>query len=157
MKGSTERTEAVERSAPAHARVRLRDERGVAWTTSALEAGEAFDRAVDGFARHRANVPALLSEALAHDPEIVGAHVLRGLGVLLLGRRELLPSALEAHRLAAASVARRGGTDREVALVEALGAWCQGEPETTADRLAGVLRAEPLDLLTLKAHHALSF
>lgn len=157
MKRSTERTEAVERSAPATARVRLRDERGVAWTTSALEAGEAFHRAVDGFARHRASVPALLEQALAHDPEIVGAHVLRGLGLLLLGRRELVPGAREAHRLAAASVARRGATDREVGLVEALAAWCEGEPEEAAERLAGVLRGEPLDLFTLKAHHAVTF
>jgi hypothetical protein len=157
MKRSTERTGLAARADSAAARVRSRDERGVAWTTSALEAGETFHRAVDGFARHRASVPQLLDEALAHDPDIVGAHVLRGLGLLLLGRHELVPAARAAHRLAAASIARRGATDREVALVDALGAWCEGEPEQTAERLAGVLRVEPLDLFTLKAHHAVTF
>ena len=157
MKRSLERSSAGDRTVAASARVRWRDERGLAWTTSSLEAGEALDRAIDGFARHRASIPSCLAEALAHDPDIVGAHVLRGLGALLLGRRALVPVAAEAHRAALSSIARRGATERETALVDALGAWCGGEPEEMAERLASVLRAEPLDLFTLKAHHALSF
>lgn len=133
------------------------DARGVPVTTTDPEAARALAEAVDGFVSHRAHVMARLRDALEIDPGLVVGHVLAGLGAWLLGRRDLHPIVLGAHEDASRSLAERGGTAREERLVIALRGLADGEPRRALDALEAVLSDQPLDVLALKAHHALCF
>ena len=133
------------------------DRRGIAVTTANAAANRHLDDAVASFLAHRADTGQHLQSALAADPGFAVGHCLTGFLHLLLARSELLMPARRALTRARASLAERGGTARERALMAALDAWCSGEMELAAAILDAHLAAEPLDAMTVKLAHGLRF
>ncbi len=133
------------------------DRRGTATTTGSLAALSHLDAATTSFLSHRRDTAEHVAAAVAADPDLAVAHGLAGFLALLLGRAELFPEARCALRRAKAALARRAGTMREQALIEALACWCDGEMELAADRLDEALAANPLDAMTAKLVQSLRF
>ncbi len=133
------------------------DRRGLAVTSSGAIAVGHLDDAVASFLAHRADTNDHLAAALAADGAFAAAHCLTGFLHLLLGRSELLPPARRALEMARASLARRGGTARERALLAALDAWCSGEMALAAAILDASLAAAPLDAMAAKLVHNIRF
>lgn len=118
----------------------------------------AFAKAAVGVAAHRPGTGPALERALAHDPDLVAAHALKGLAAVILARDELLAPARVALAAAEAARARRGGgTAGEQALVAALAAAVEGRLRRAADVLEQRLGQAPLDLLAVKLVHSLRF
>lgn len=137
--------------------LRLPDLRGVLVTTTSPAAVEALDAAVHSVVHHRADTAANVACALAIDPELSVAHCIRGFGAKLLGRADLGPVAVTAAGRARSSLTSRGGTPREELLVRGLELWCARDPEAAIRALDAAQEAAPLDLLSMKLAHALSF
>jgi tetratricopeptide (TPR) repeat protein len=134
------------------------DARGLALTTEAPAAVQALDRAVHALLAHRADLGDHLQAALVADSGLVAARVLGGFGALVQARQALQAQALAHLAAARAALALRGGTVREATLVQALAAWAEeGDMPRTATLLEGILRADPLDAMTLKLAHAIRF
>lgn len=140
-----------------HLSSRRLDRTGHALTTEDAEACEAFSDGIDGWTRHRADTSRHLERALSRDPELALAHALFGYASCFLGRIDLTETARGHHGRAARSLAERGGSARERALVCALGAWVDGRPDEAAATLAAHLDEAPTDLLALKLEHGLQF
>ena len=134
-----------------------RDPRGQVVTTPSADAVEQLELAVFGLLGHRADTGQRLEAALALDPGLIPALCMQGFAYKCLGRRDFDPAASSCWERARTSLEARGGSERERALVAALGSWCEGEPLKAARCLSTSLRAHPRDLLTLKLHHALHF
>lgn len=120
-------------------------------TSASVEAWNAMQLA---FLAHGASTPDHLGATLAAAPDFALGHATKGLFLLMLGRRELMPTILEAH-----DAARKGRADsaRERAFVQALGAWLDGRPAQAAALVESVLDAKPDDALALKISHAIRF
>ncbi|WP_193139289.1 tetratricopeptide repeat protein [Meridianimarinicoccus sp. MJW13] len=120
-------------------------------TSTAVEAWNALQLA---FLAHGASAPDHLGATLKAAPEFALGHATKGLFLLLLGRRELIPTAREALQ-----AARQGRADsaRERAFIDALAAWLDGSPARAADRVESVLDTDPTDTLALKISHAIRF
>jgi hypothetical protein len=58
--------------------VMLSDCRGLPLSTSSQEAAAAFDHAMDGYLRNRADLPARVDALLKADPDFGLAHTMRG-------------------------------------------------------------------------------
>ncbi len=133
------------------------DRRGIAITSASSAAVAHIERAVAGFLAHRNDTATHLAAALTEDRDLVVAHCVSGFGQLLLGRAELFPLAEGSWRAARAALAQRGGTTREHALTDALGAWCGGEMELCAFLLEKILASAPRDALTAKLVQSVLF
>jgi hypothetical protein len=126
-------------------------------TTSSAAAVVAFEAAVLAVAGHRP-LGGSLDQCLAHDPHLVAAHALKGLGAVLLGRAETMAAArrlVAASRAALAAVG--GGSASERTLVAAHELAAYGHLQAAAERLEDHLTTNPRDLLAAKAAHALRF
>jgi len=121
---------------------------------AALAAWNATQRA---FLAHAAVTPKHLSETLEADPDFALAHAVKGMFMLLLGRRELLPEAKTALQAARRSAQVRPLTARETGYVDALDAWESGQLTIAIALLETVLDAAPADTLAMKLSHALRF
>ncbi len=62
-------------------------------TATSPEAVQAFEAAVLAIAAHRPEAGAGLETALTHDPDLVAAHALKGLGAVMLARSETMVAA----------------------------------------------------------------
>ena len=134
-----------------------RDPRGLPVTTFSRDAIASLEHAIFGLLGHRADTAQRIQRALALDPELIPAHCMIAFGYKCLARPEFDAAAESSLRDAQSSLAARGGSERERALIEALERWCSGRPLAAAGVLRQSLRAQPRDLLTLKLHHALHF
>ncbi|WP_321342791.1 tetratricopeptide repeat protein [Breoghania sp.] len=117
----------------------------------------AWNRTVLGFLTHSADAADHLQQAISREPDFLLATVARGLFCLLLGRRELVETAREAHRTALSQRQRNGAGPRETLYLDSLGLWLQGRPLAAAARLEEVLTRFPADALALKLVHAIRF
>lgn len=109
------------------------------------------------FLAHGASTPQHLAATLAAAPDFALAHAVKGLFLILLGRRELIPTAREALDSAETSAAAAPISPREMAFVDALRAWLQGNPSQSVSLIDGVLKANPTDTLAMKLGHAIRF
>ena len=121
------------------------------------QAAGHWDKTVLAFLAHGAETPLHLGRALDAAPQFPLAQACRGLFMLLLGRRELVQTAREAHQMAGAAAAELGVSAREQAHIDALGDWLNGHPIRAADRLDRCLRANPRDAMALKIIHGIRF
>ncbi len=118
-------------------------------------AAQAWDRTVTAFLAHAAATPAHLAETLEAAPSFALAHAAKGYFMLLLGRRELIPTAREAYQAAAPE--RAAVTDRERAVIDGLGLYLDGRLTAAGDLLDQTLRRYPGDALLMKLVHAIRF
>ncbi len=130
---------------------------GLELTTSSREAARAYDRALLSLLAHRSDTLQHVEAALALDPGLVLAHIMRGFALRLLARADVLARAFSALEAAEQALSLRGGTQRERTLCAALRAFCMHDQARAIDELARSMEAQPCCLLSMKLHHALCF
>ena len=136
----------------------LTDPRGLPLTTTNQAAAAALEAATLSLLGHRADLAAHLAGALQHDPGLVLAQALAGLGARIQAREELEPLATRHLAAARASLRARGGTARERGLVAALSAWHEhADMAGAAAHLGHIVSAKPTDALAIKLEHAIRF
>ena len=102
-----------------------RDAQGLSLSTTSAEAVRAFDHAMQGYLKYRADGAQRLTALMQTDGEFSLAHCFKGYMMMLGFKQALLPMARDAH--AAALQHAKGATRREQAHVAALGAWIDGD------------------------------
>ncbi|HVH77072.1 MAG TPA: tetratricopeptide repeat protein [Stellaceae bacterium] len=119
-------------------------------TAASPEAVAALDATVTAYLGFRADTGDRLKAAVAADPDLPLAHVLRGCFMLLFGRRAMVPRAQAALDAAQAAAARRQLTAREEAHVAALAAWVAGDLAGATRGWEELAAEHPRDILALK-------
>ncbi len=117
----------------------------------------AWNDTMLGFLAHAAVTPRHLGQVLEAAPDFALGHAVKGMFYILLGRRELMQTAEDAHAAARDALDTGGATARERAYVDALGAWLDGSPTAAVARLEEVLDTHPQDALAMKLGHAIRF
>ena len=133
----------------------LHDAQGLPVTAPSQAAVQAYDNAIDGYLRYRADSARRLGALLELAPDFGMAHVLKGYFMMLSYRQDAVPvardAAVTAHRL----IADR--TRREQAHVAALEAWAAGEPDRAAAIWQHILDDHPHDILAFRLAHFVNF
>ncbi len=120
-----------------------------------LQAWSDLNRA---FLSHGRTTPDHLNALLENSPQCAIAHACRGLFSALLGRRELLSAARDAHTKALGALGSDPTNDaRARAYVDALGAWLAGKPMQAAETLDTMLATYPRDAMAIKLSHSIRF
>jgi hypothetical protein len=78
------------------------DSQGLAISAASADAVIAFDHAISGYLKFRADTPQRLARALAADPDFGLAHCLKGYFAMLAYKQAIVPMAAEAARTARA-------------------------------------------------------
>lgn len=131
------------------------DIRGLTITAASDAAVAAFDHAIEGYLRYRADIPARMEAVFAADPYIAMGHCLKGYFAMLAFKDTALPMAQEALKAAWRFVP--GATPREHAHVAALEAWANGEPDGAVDVWNQILADHPHDVLAFRLAHFVNF
>ncbi|MGK7651087.1 tetratricopeptide repeat protein [Roseovarius sp. B08] len=118
---------------------------------------DAWNKTMLGFLAHAAVTPKLLGEVLEIEPDFALGHAVKGMFYVLLGRRELMQTAREAHITARRALKNSGATPRERSYVDALGVWLDGSPSGAVAHFEEILDGHPQDALAMKLDHALRF
>jgi len=132
-----------------------RDAQGLELATASAEAATAFDAAVAGYLRYRADAAVPLKATLAADPEFGMAHVLMGSFAMLAYNTVQLPRARAAQETAARATA--GATRRERAHAAALGHWVAGDLDRALSVWEEIVAEHPHDILAFRLHHFNAF
>lgn len=131
------------------------DIHGLPISTASAQAAAAFDRAMTGYLKYRADLPARMTELFAADAEFGLAHCLKGYFAMLSYKQANVPIAADA-----AQNARRFGakaTPREHAHLAALDAWILGDLDRALAIWEEILRVHPLDVLAFRLAHFNNF
>ena len=131
------------------------DIHGLPISTSSAQGAAAFDRAITGYLKYRADLPARMTALFAADAEFGLAHCLKGYFAMLSYKQANVAVAIEA-----AQNARRFGaraTPREQAHVAALDAWIVGDLDRTIGIWEEILREHSLDVLAFRLAHFNNF
>lgn len=121
------------------------------------DAVQSWDRMQRAFLAHGARTADHLAKALELSPGFAMGHAVKGLFMLMLGRRELVGVAVDALATANQCVVGRGATDRERAYLAALEAWIAGRPSMAVAAMERIVAAHPRDALAVKIDHAIRF
>ena len=89
---------------------------------------EAWDGVLLGFMAHAAVTPQHLGKVLELEPDFALGHAVKGLFMVLLGRREMMPVAVEALAAANTAMERQPVSERERLYVEALALYLADLP-----------------------------
>jgi tetratricopeptide (TPR) repeat protein len=135
----------------------LSDPRGLPLTAASAEAVARLEATILAFCGLKEDVGDRLKEALAADPQLVMAHLLRGYFLLLLSKREFLPRAQQAAAAADAAIAANDATPRETRHRQALEAWIARDTTRTIAILSRILADFPRDIVALKLLQFLLF
>src|SRR6185437_3839810 len=111
---------AVLRRARAGMTAMPQDSRGLPMTAATDEAARLFDAAIAAYCGLRRDAGDCLKRALAADPRLVLAHILKGYFMLLFATRETVTRAAAAARGACAAIEAAGATQREAGHLAAL-------------------------------------
>lgn len=133
------------------------DRRGLATTADSSAAVAHLDDAIDSFCGLGRESGEHLKRAFAAEPDLLMGHILRGYFMLLFGKREFVPRALQAAAKAEAALAKTGGTPRERLHLGALQHWIVGRMREAAAALEAILAAHPRDLLAARLAQHLYF
>ncbi len=133
----------------------FQDAQGLPVTAPSQAAVAAFDHAIEGYLRYRADAARRLAALLEVGADFGMAHCLKGYFAMLSYRQDALPMAREA-----ADTAQRlsvGATLREQAHVSALDSWIDGRPDSAAATWQQILDDHPLDILAFRLAHFVNF
>lgn len=108
-----------------------------------------------GVLAHGASTAIHLGKLLEFAPEFGLAHAIKGLSLLMLGRRELLPMAEDA--LQTAKTVYEAALPRERKYIDALEVWLAGKPSHAIALMEQVLDIHPTDALAMKLSHGIRF
>jgi tetratricopeptide (TPR) repeat protein len=129
------------------------DAQGLDITAASDAAAAAYDHAIEGYLKYRADGGQRLKALLALDPQMPMAQVLKGAFAMLAYNAAQLPRA----RDAAAAAARLAGTDRERMHAAALAAWAEGDLDGALAAWEAIMAAHPHDILAFRLHHFSAF
>ncbi|WP_170349265.1 MULTISPECIES: tetratricopeptide repeat protein [Ruegeria] len=118
---------------------------------------EAWNGVLLGFMAHAAITPQHLGKVLELEPDFALGHAIKGLFMVLLGRREMTAVAVEALSEAKAAMERQPISERERMYVEALGLYLEDLPSQAIQKFEQILRSHPQDTLAMKLSHATRF
>ncbi|MEO0751457.1 MAG: tetratricopeptide repeat protein [Pseudomonadota bacterium] len=110
-----------------------------------------------GFLSHSKTVPGYLKRLIELSPDYAMAYAAKGLFAMMMGKKELIASAQEAHQTAQAALARGGATKREQSWCAALECWVQGRPLQAVQCIEAAMRDNPADTMSMKVSHAIRF
>jgi tetratricopeptide (TPR) repeat protein len=133
----------------------VRDAHGLEVTASSAEAVAAFDHALAGYLRYRADTPKRMAAALDADPAFGLAHCLKGYFAMLAYKQAAVPIA-EAAAVDAQRFTERA-TPRERAHVAALRHWIDGVPDRAVDVWEQILGDHPRDIMAFRLAHFVNF
>jgi tetratricopeptide (TPR) repeat protein len=131
------------------------DIHGLPISTASQAAAAAFDHAVLGYLKYRADMAARLAAVLAADAEFGLAHCLKGYLALLSYKQANVGVAVEAAQAARRFTAH--ATPREQAHVAALEAWIGSDLDRALNVWEEILSAHPLDVLAFRLAHFNNF
>ena len=117
----------------------------------------AWDKTQLAFLAHGAETPMHLGAVLEAEPEFALGHATKGLFYLLLGRRELYGTAVDALATAKTIAVQGHVTWRERKFIDALESYLNGAPSQSVAHMEEVLQAHPDDPLAMKLSHAIRF
>jgi tetratricopeptide (TPR) repeat protein len=130
-----------------------RDQHGLEVTAASDAAARAFDAAVLAYVKFRVDATDRTKQALALDPAMPLAHVLRGAFAMMAYKASFAPLALASAEAAAAGPT----TAREAAHIKALRVWAEGDVFAATRVWSQILAAHPRDLMALRLHHFAAF
>ncbi|MGB5835537.1 MAG: tetratricopeptide repeat protein [Albidovulum sp.] len=107
-----------------------------------------------GFLAHGSATPTHLNRLLTKSPDFAMGLAVKGLFCMLLGRREMVVTAVEC--LAAAKEGR-ADHHRERAFIQSLEQWLAGKPSHAIATFEAILRVNPADTLAMKLSQAVRF
>lgn len=134
----------------------LTDARGLGVTAASRQAVADLDATVAAYCGLRSDTGDCLKRALAADPKLVMAHILKGYFMMLFGKRALVARAEQAAAAAGGAIREAGATPREALHLDALRDWMRGDLRGALARWEAVLLDHPRDIVALKLaqyHH----
>src|SRR4029077_8377640 len=99
----------------------VRDQHGLAISTSSADTGKAFDAAITSFLRYRVDAPRKVKALITGDPDFALGHCLSGYLAMLSYKQANVAAAATAA--ATARPLARNATARERTHIDALDAW----------------------------------
>ena len=133
----------------------LKDQHGLAISTSSSEAAASFDRTILAYLKYRTDTQQHLARTIAADPQFGLAHCLAGYFAMLSYKLANVPLAAEAAR--AAHTMTASATAREKAHVEALDAWIAGDIDHALMIWDDIVTEYPTDVLAFRLAHFNNF
>ncbi|MDD9910571.1 MAG: tetratricopeptide repeat protein [Ahrensia sp.] len=118
---------------------------------------QAWNKTQLAFLAHGASTPTHLAKTLEAAPDFALGHTVKAMFYLLLGRRELMETASQAHQAALRAAQAQTISRREQQILDALTVWMQGFPSKALAHFETVLNDHPQDTLTMKLDHAVRF
>ncbi|MEM6310585.1 MAG: tetratricopeptide repeat protein [Pseudomonadota bacterium] len=118
------------------------------------EAVKSWNSLTRAFLAHSAAAPNHLGRVLELEPNSALGWAAKGLFSVMMGRRELISVARDAHVTA---LNAHAGNFREERWVHALGEWLAGRPSGAIMAMEQVLKEYPNDTFTAKISHAIRF
>jgi hypothetical protein len=131
----------------------LEDQRGLALSGASAAALDAYEVALDAVLSFHGDPIGAADHALALDPTLVSAHLLKAHIFAFSLHPGFLPKAIACVDAAAAL----GGNNRERLHMAAARAWLAGDLEASRNAFTVVLEAHPRDLLALMFAHQADF
>jgi tetratricopeptide (TPR) repeat protein len=131
------------------------DMHGLPISTASTEAAAAFDRALTGYLKYRADAGQRLAAVFAADGEFGLAHCLKGYFAMLSYKQGNVPVASEAVKQARLMSAH--ATPRERAHAAALEAWIAGDLDRALGIWEQILADHPRDVLAFRLAHFNNF
>ena len=131
------------------------DMHGLPISTASADAAMAFDRAVQGYLKYRADLPARMADLFEADAEFGLAHCLKGYLALLSYKQANVPVAIDSAHAARKLTA--DATVREQTHVAALDAWIAGDLDGALGAWEAILADHPHDVLALRLAHFNNF
>ena len=125
-------------------------------TLSNTAAIEPWNSTIQAFLAHGAATPVHLTQTLEAAPDFALAHTAKGFFMMLLGRKELVETAREAHT-EATRLMSGGATPRERAYLAALTLYLSGDMQGSAGALNRLIQTWPRDSLAMKIAQAILF
>jgi tetratricopeptide (TPR) repeat protein len=112
---------------------------------------------VEGVLSHGRSTGPALAALLAHHPDCVRGHALKGLSALILGKAEgravARAAVVDAERL----LREGAGWAGDIHYVRAIRLWLDGRPLEAAGAFERVLDRDPVDALAIKLGHSIRF
>lgn len=130
-----------------------RDAQGLSLTAASDEAAAAYDYAVEGYLKYRADGGQRLKAVMALDPDMPMGLVMQGVFAMLAYNTAMVPRA----QAAAEKAARFAGNDRERAHAAALARWASGDVDGALSAWEAIMAAHPHDLVAFRLHHFCAF
>ncbi|MEA2933918.1 MAG: hypothetical protein QOD74_564 [Variibacter sp.] len=131
------------------------DLHGLALTASSQKSAAAFDRAVMGYVKFRADTPSYVAATIENDPECFLAHCLQGYLAMISFKLANVPVARAAAERARAQAAH--AWERERAHLAALEAWIADGLDRSLTIWEQILADYPADILAFRVAHHVNF